>query len=115
MAEYSVPIDDMRFVLNHIAGLGDLAGYEGFEHAQPDMVTSILEECARFVLLPYQVPVAGDHLVGLSIVHCLRDLTIVHSCFCTRIGAQSGILSSLESGSTDPANDDPMSFGGRMG
>ncbi|MDZ7674008.1 MAG: acyl-CoA dehydrogenase [Acidimicrobiales bacterium] len=49
MADYSVPLDDIRFVLEHIAGLGDLASYESFSHAQSDMVASILEECARFM------------------------------------------------------------------
>ena len=49
MADYSAPLDDMRFVLTQIAGLGDLADYEGFDHAQPDMVFSVLEECARFM------------------------------------------------------------------
>ncbi len=49
MADYSAPLDDIRFVLTRIAGLGELSGYEGFEHAEPDMVVSILEECARFM------------------------------------------------------------------
>ena len=49
MADYSAPLDDIRFVLNHIAGLGDLSSLEGYDHAGPEMVQSVLEECARFM------------------------------------------------------------------
>ncbi len=49
MADYIAPFDDIRFVLNRIAGLGDLSSYEGYEHAEPDMVHGVLEECARFM------------------------------------------------------------------
>ena len=49
MADYRVPLDDIRFVLTRIAGLGELATYEGFEHAEPELVFSVLEECARFM------------------------------------------------------------------
>lgn len=49
MADYSAPLDDIRFVLDHVADLGDLAGMDGFEHARPDMVHGVLEECARFM------------------------------------------------------------------
>lgn len=49
MADYSVPLTDIRFVLDHIADLGDLARYGGFEHADPDTVAGVLEECARFM------------------------------------------------------------------
>ncbi len=49
MADYRAPLDDIRFVLTRIAGLGDLARYEGFAHAEPELVFSVLEECARFM------------------------------------------------------------------
>lgn len=49
MADYIAPFDDIRFVLSHIAGLGDLSSYEGFEHAETDMAFGVLEECARFM------------------------------------------------------------------
>ena len=49
MADYSVPSDDIRFVLQHIAGLEDLSSYEGFGHAEVDMVDGVLSECARFM------------------------------------------------------------------
>ncbi len=49
MADYIAPFDDIRFVLSHIAGLGDLSSYEGFEHAETETVVAVLEECARFM------------------------------------------------------------------
>ncbi len=49
MADYRAPLEDIRFVLTRIAGLGDLARYEGFAHAEPELVFSVLEECARFM------------------------------------------------------------------
>ena len=49
MADYTVPLDDIRFVLDHIAGLGELTSYDGFGHAEPEMVHGVLEECARFM------------------------------------------------------------------
>ena len=49
MADYSAPLADIRFVLDHLAGLGDLAGLDGFGHAEPEVVHGVLEECARFM------------------------------------------------------------------
>jgi 3-(methylthio)propanoyl-CoA dehydrogenase len=49
MADYSAPLDDIRFVLLHVAKLGELSSLEGFEHAEPEMVVGVLEECARFM------------------------------------------------------------------
>jgi alkylation response protein AidB-like acyl-CoA dehydrogenase len=49
MADYTAPLDDIRFVLRHVAKLGELASLEGFEHADPDVVDGVLEECARFM------------------------------------------------------------------
>jgi 3-(methylthio)propanoyl-CoA dehydrogenase len=48
MADYTAPIRDMRFVLEHLAGLPDLAELEPFAHADPDMVAALLEEAGRF-------------------------------------------------------------------
>jgi len=49
MADYTAPLDDIRFVLEHVAGLGELASLDGFEHAATDVVAGVLEECARFM------------------------------------------------------------------
>ena len=45
---YAAPLDDMRFVLNHLAGLPEIAAFPGFEEADPELVDAILTEAARF-------------------------------------------------------------------
>ena len=49
MADYTAPLTDIRFVLRTIADLAELSGFEGYEHAEPDTVFGVLEECARFM------------------------------------------------------------------
>jgi alkylation response protein AidB-like acyl-CoA dehydrogenase len=49
MAEYTAPLRDMRFALDHLAGLDEVAALEGFDHVDHDGVLSILEEYARFM------------------------------------------------------------------
>ena len=63
MAEYAAPVRELSFVLNHIAGLKDVAALPGFEAADPDLVEQILEEAARLaggVLAPLNR--AGDQV-----------------------------------------------------
>ena len=48
MTEYKAPLDEIRFTLRHVADLDALAGLEGFEHADPDLVDGLLDESARF-------------------------------------------------------------------
>jgi alkylation response protein AidB-like acyl-CoA dehydrogenase len=48
MSEYSPPLDDMRFVLDHVVDLAGLAALPGFEHADPETVHGILAESGRF-------------------------------------------------------------------
>lgn len=38
---YAAPLDDMRFVLNRLAGLPEIATLPGFEDADPDLVPGI--------------------------------------------------------------------------
>ena len=45
---YVAPLDDMRFVLKHLAGLPEIATFAGFEDAEPELVEAILTEAARF-------------------------------------------------------------------
>jgi alkylation response protein AidB-like acyl-CoA dehydrogenase len=45
---YAAPLDDMRFVLSHLAGLPEIATFPGFEEADPELVDAILTEAARF-------------------------------------------------------------------
>jgi 3-(methylthio)propanoyl-CoA dehydrogenase len=55
MAEYNAPLRDMKFVIEELVGLEDIAALPGYEHATPDVVHAILEEAnkmARDVLSP---------------------------------------------------------------
>ena len=49
MPEYTAPLRDMRFVLEHLADLASVAALPGFEHVEPEAVYSVLEENARFI------------------------------------------------------------------
>ena len=48
MSAYRAPLKDMRFVLNHLAGLAEVAKLPGYGEATPDTVDAILEEASRF-------------------------------------------------------------------
>ena len=48
MSVYNAPLKDMRFVLNELAGLAEVAKLPGCEDATPDTVEAILEESAKF-------------------------------------------------------------------
>ncbi|HEX9947123.1 MAG TPA: acyl-CoA dehydrogenase [Allosphingosinicella sp.] len=45
---YTPPVADQRFVLEHIARIGELAGDDGFAEATPDLVDAILEGAGGF-------------------------------------------------------------------
>jgi 3-(methylthio)propanoyl-CoA dehydrogenase len=45
---YRAPLKDMRFVLNELAGLGEVAKLPGYQDATPDTVDAILEEASKF-------------------------------------------------------------------
>ena len=49
MPQYTPPIRDTRFVLEHVVGLDRHANVEGFANATPDTVDAVLEEGGRFV------------------------------------------------------------------
>ena len=49
MPQYTPPIRDTRFVLEHVVGLDRYANVEGFAAATPDTVDAVLEEGGRFV------------------------------------------------------------------
>jgi len=48
MSTYAAPLKDMRFVLNELAGLAEVAKLPGYEDASPDTVDAILEEASKF-------------------------------------------------------------------
>ena len=59
MTVYNAPVDEMKFLLNDVLGMTDIAKLPGFEEASPDMVDAILDEASRFfgeVLAPTNKP-----------------------------------------------------------
>ena len=48
MSQYVAPLKEMRFVLNELAGLGEVAKLPGYEDASPETVDAILEEASKF-------------------------------------------------------------------
>ncbi len=45
---YKAPLKDIRFVLEHVTPIAELAQLEAFGHAEPEMVDGLLSEAARF-------------------------------------------------------------------
>ena len=48
MSDYAAPMNDMRFVMHELAGLGEVSSLPGHEEATPDLVDAILEEAGKF-------------------------------------------------------------------
>ncbi len=48
MSQYQPPLDDIKFALNEIADLENVAKLNGFQHADPNTVEGLLNEAARF-------------------------------------------------------------------
>jgi alkylation response protein AidB-like acyl-CoA dehydrogenase len=44
---YTAPLKDIRFVLEHIAGMDKIAKFPGYDHASPDVIEAVLAEAAR--------------------------------------------------------------------
>jgi len=47
MSEYSAPLADINFMLNHVVSLSDISKLPGYEHAEPDMIAQVLDEAAK--------------------------------------------------------------------
>ncbi|MGI9292154.1 MAG: acyl-CoA dehydrogenase [Gammaproteobacteria bacterium] len=60
MSDYRVPVKDMGFVINELAGLEQIAALPGYEEATPDLVEAVLEEAAQLA----QEVVAPTNVVG---------------------------------------------------
>lgn len=61
MNGYNAPLQDMRFVLNELAGMAEVSGLPGYAEATPDVIEAILDESAKFtrdVLAPLNA--SGD-------------------------------------------------------
>jgi 3-(methylthio)propanoyl-CoA dehydrogenase len=48
MTTYTAPLRDIRFVLEHVTPLAELTALEPYAHADPELVTGLLEEAGRF-------------------------------------------------------------------
>ena len=48
MADYTPPIDEMRFVLNHVVDLAAIGRLPGYDAATPDLVDHVLEAAGKF-------------------------------------------------------------------
>ena len=48
MSSYVPPLEDHKFVLNHVADLEEISKLNGYQHADPDTVATIVEEAGRF-------------------------------------------------------------------
>jgi alkylation response protein AidB-like acyl-CoA dehydrogenase len=48
MSAYAAPLKEMRFVLNELAGLAEVAKLPGYTDATPDTVDAILEQASKF-------------------------------------------------------------------
>ncbi len=48
MDNYTAPLRDIRFVLEHVTPLSELTSLDDYAHAEPDLVTGLLEEAGRF-------------------------------------------------------------------
>ncbi|MBI5899767.1 MAG: acyl-CoA dehydrogenase [Rhodocyclales bacterium] len=48
MTDYAAPLTDIRFLLNEVAGLADIARLPGCEEATPDLVDAVLDEAGKF-------------------------------------------------------------------
>ena len=60
---YAAPLADMRFVLDEVAGIDEVASLPGYEAASADLVDAILGEAAKLaeiVLAPLNQP--GDRI-----------------------------------------------------
>ena len=48
MSHYIAPLTEIRFVLEAIAHLPEIAALPGYDHAAPDVVDAVLEEAGKF-------------------------------------------------------------------
>jgi len=47
MTDYRAPVEDMRFVLNNVVGMPEIAGLPGYEEATEDLVDAVLDEAGK--------------------------------------------------------------------
>ena len=69
MTDYSAPVTDMMFALNHLADLDEVCELPAFNETSPELVSSVLDEAGKF---------AGDVLAPLNRVGDLIGTKIVN-------------------------------------
>ena len=73
MIDYQAPLRDMQFILDELAGLGQITDLPGCEDASPDLMAAVLEEAGKFasgVLAPInrQGDLQGCRLEGERVI-----------------------------------------------
>ena len=48
MADFAPRLDDINFTLNHVANLEQISKLNGYQHADPETVSTIIDEAGRF-------------------------------------------------------------------
>ena len=67
MHEYRPPLDDINFVLDNIVGFDRIASMDGYEHADRETITALLDEAARF---------AVEQIVPLNVVGDIQGVRV---------------------------------------
>ena len=57
MSDFRPPSSDMNFILEHVVGYRDVAALPGFEHADLETVSGLLDEAADF--LGWELPTSN--------------------------------------------------------
>ncbi|MES2178270.1 MAG: acyl-CoA dehydrogenase C-terminal domain-containing protein [Gemmatimonadota bacterium] len=86
MPTYRAPLDEVRFLLNDVLNVGQIAALPGFEDATPDMLQAVLEEGGRLceeVLAPLNQSgdAEGCRLEG-GIVHAPKGFHDAYRAYC---------------------------------
>ena len=57
-------LEDINFTLNHVANLEGVSKLNGYQHADPETVKTVLEEAGRFSIDTDRVFLSGHSMGG---------------------------------------------------